>query len=279
MRLIVRRSFIFILYFTGFCTGQVNLSIVEYRPFPEKISLLDIEPTQVKWSIANRFLLLDENKRELLELGPFGDVNLAGGLGRQRSRYGELVWMGISPEGIRVVDRLENEIAHLDYRLNPVQTVALDQRIFPEMAALDPWGRLFMYTRTYNGIYIFEKSHLDKVPFISFSKEFSSTFCMKAMEINQDGELAVLGCDGIFHYFTQNGQRQASFPSTIEQAEFLVSVRRDWLIFNREGHGISVNSQAHLSIPGSSVPVIDIASMNRSIAVLSKDHILILDVK
>ena len=181
MRLIVRRSFIFILYFTGFCTGQVNLSIVEYRPFPEKISLLNIDPTQVKWSIANRFLLLDENKRELLELGPFGDVNLAGGLGRQRSRYGELVWMGISPQGIRVVDRLENEIAHLDYRLNPVQTVALDQRIFPEMAALDPWGRLFMYSRTYNGIYIFEKSHLDKVPFISFSKEFSSTFCMKAM--------------------------------------------------------------------------------------------------
>ena len=136
-----------------------------------------------------------------------------------------------------------------------------------------------MYSRTYNGIYIFEKSHLDKVPFISFSKEFSSTFCMKAMEINQDGELAILGCDGIFHHFSQNGQRQASFPSTIEQAEFLVSVRRDWLIFNREGHGISVNSLDHLSIPGSSVPVIDIASMNRSIAVLSKDHILILDVK
>ena len=102
---------------------------------------------------------------------------------------------------------------------------------------------------------------------------------MKAMEINQDGELAVLGCDGIFHHFSQNGQRQVSFPSTIEQAEFLVSVRRDWLIFNREGHGISVNSQAHLSIPGSSVPVMDIASMNRSIVVLSKDHILILDVK
>ena len=64
----------------------MNLSIAEYRPFPEKISLLDIEPTQVNWSIANRFLLLDENKRELLELGPFGDLNLAGGLGRQRAR-------------------------------------------------------------------------------------------------------------------------------------------------------------------------------------------------
>ena len=259
--------------------GQIKLSIAEYRPFPEKLSLLDIEPTKMSWSIANRFLLLDEHKRELLELGTFGDVNLAGGLGQKSSRYGELVWMGISPQGIRIVDRLENEIIHLDFRLNPVQTVTLDQRIFPEKAALDPWGNLYLYSRAFNSIFIFNKGELDPTPFVNFSKEIGSAFCMADMEINQDGDLGILDCDGLIHFFSQNGQKQASFPTTIDQAAFLISVRSDWFVFNQNGAGISINSQEKVSIPGASVPVLDMESMNRSIAVLAKDHILILDVK
>ena len=50
-------------------------------------------------------------------------------------------------------------------------------------------------------------------------------------------------------------------------------------IRDRKGDGISINTGDHLSIPASSIPVMDIRSMNRSIAVLTKDHILILDVK
>ena len=79
----LHKYFLFILLSITLCSGQVNLSIAEYRPFPEKLSLLDFEPTKMSWSIANRFLLLDEHKRELLELGTFGDVNLAGGLGQK----------------------------------------------------------------------------------------------------------------------------------------------------------------------------------------------------
>ena len=50
-------------------------------------------------------------------------------------------------------------------------------------------------------------------------------------------------------------------------------------VFNIQGSGVSIYSGDHLSIPASSIPVMDIRSMNRSIAVLTKDHILILDVK
>ena len=259
--------------------SQVKLSIVEYRPFPEKLSILDIEPSRINWSIANKFILLDERNRELFELGPFGNLNLNGGFGKTVSRYGELVWMGISPAGIQLVDRLENEIVILDYRLDPIQTIPLDERIFPEQATLDPWGRLFLYSRGYNSIYLYENFHLDKMPFIDLSKIFSSGFCLQDLGVNQDGEIALLGCDGIFHSFSYNGQKLLSFPSTINNAQFLVSVRDDWFIFNSNGDGISIKTETPLSIPGSSIPVIDIASMNRSIAILANDHILILDVK
>lgn len=259
--------------------GQPRFDIAEYRPFPENLSILNLEPTQLSWSIGNKFLLLDQNNAELFELGPFSDFYFSGGMGRRNSKYGELVWMGVSPMGIQIVDRLENEIIHLDFRLNPIQTISLNQRIFPEIVALDPWGRLFIYSRTYNGIFIFERSNIDKMPFIDFSKEYLSNYCILDMTINEDGELGILSCDGILHMYSQNGKKQLSIPLVLSEPEFLVSLRDDWLVFNKSGECRSINFLNLMSIPGSSVPIQDVASMNKSVAILSKDHILILNVK
>ena len=277
--LTLRNLPLLILFISNLVLGQISLSITEYRPFPEKITLLDIEPTVLSWSIANRFLLLDQNQRELIELGPFGNVNLASGLGQAGHTYGELVWMGISPEGIWVLDRIENLISHLDYRLNPVRTEKLELRIFPENAALDPWGRMFLLSRTYNSIFIFENGSLVQAPFIDLSREFETSLCLKDMSVNQDGDLAILDCEGEVHFFNRLGQRQVSYPTEIPDAEFLAAIRGHWFVFNKNGKGVSVKSQEKVSIPGASVPVIDVAAMNRSLAVLSRDHILILNAK
>ncbi len=273
------KIFIFTFLLLSLLIGQSRLTIVEYRPFPDDLSILNLIPTKVNWSIANKFLLLDQDNSELFEIGPFGDINLSSGIGMQNNRYGELIWMGVSPLGIQVVDRLENEIVHLDFRLNPIQTIPLNQHIYPEMAALDPWGRLFFYSKTYNGIFVYDRSHLNNIPFIDFYKEFSSNYCIIDMAVNQEGDLAIIGCDGIFHEFSQNGQIQRSTPSSIGQSQFLVSLRDDWLLFNIDGECYSINSQNHMSVPGSSIPIIDVISMNRSLAVLSKDHIMILNVQ
>ena len=277
---ILRNYFLPLLFCFYFVLGRTpELSIVEYRPFPEKIFLLGVEPTQLNWSIANKFLLLDENRSELLEVGPFGDINLTSGFTRQESRFGELIWMGIAPNGIRIIDRMENEMIYLDYRLNEIQTVSFEQRIFPEMATIDPWGRMYLYSKTYNGIFIFERSELNTIPFIDLSKEYSSLHCLIDISSNQDGDLALLSCDGYLQHYSRNGQKLFSTIIKIDDPAFLVSLRDDWLVFNIQGNGVSINSGDLMSIPASSIPVMDIRSMNRSIAVLTKDHILILDVK
>ena len=45
----------------------------------------------------------------------------------------------------------------------------------------------------------------------------------------------------------------------------------------RNGEGLSLFLNNMLEIPEVSIPILDIKSMNRSVAVLSKDHILILN--
>ncbi|MBT3179766.1 MAG: hypothetical protein HOB40_06245 [Candidatus Marinimicrobia bacterium] len=271
-----------LVFFFGFFTllwGQVTLSIAEYRPFPDKIALLNIQPTKVGWSIANKFLLLDANQRELIELGLFGDVTLASGISSNSRSFGELSWLGVSPKGIEVVDRLENEVSILDYRLNHVLSTELEPRIFPEKCAIDSWGRLFLFSRTYNAIFVLEHKQLNKKPFIDLTREFSQSVCVLDLEVDQDGNLLLLDCSGMVHVFNRLGKIQFHYPSKIDNAEFLVPVRNRLFVFNTLGEGISINTDERVSIPGASVPVLDMVSMNRSIAVLAKDHILVLDVK
>ena len=67
--------------------------------------------------------------------------------------------------------------------------------------------------------------------------------------------------------------------SLLEDPKFLVPVRDDWFIFNQNGIGVSIQSDERVIIPGVSLPVVDMVSLNRSIALLLKDHILVLDVK
>ena len=56
-------------------------------------------------------------------------------------------------------------------------------------------------------------------------------------------------------------------------------LRNFWFVFNRNGEGESIIKKIKLQIPDVSIPIIDVKSMNRSLAVLSKDHILILNAK
>ncbi len=275
----LRKYGIIFIFWANVGLAQVSVSIAEYRPFPEKIELLGIEPTKVGWSIANNLLLLDVNHSELIELSSFGDVTLSGGFNQRSSSFNELIWMGLSPNGIQVVDRLENKIITLDYRLNSMGESKLNRHIFPELGALDSWGRLFLYSRTYNVIFSVEQKRLIETPFIDLTKEFGKSACLKDLEVNQDGELAFLDCDGTVHIFNRLGQVQLYYPSKIDNAEFLVPVRQRWFVFNTQGEGRSIKTNETVTIPVASLPVVDIASLNRSLAILSNDHILILDVK
>ena len=269
-----------LLCWFSFCFGQsAKLLIKEYRPFPEKISLLGIKPTQFNWSISNKFLLLDKNRDELLEIDQFGNLNLASGISMLNTVYGELTWVGIFPEGIRVIDRLENKIIFLDYLLNALYENSIDPKLYPDLGSSDPWGRIFLYSKTYNGVFIYENSYSNILPFIDFSKYDNTFNCFIDMASNQDGNLAMLSCDGTFYEYNQNGKRRMYFQVNLDNAEFLISLRDDWLIFNRDGIGLSINTGLSFSIPKSSIPILDAQSLNKDIAILTKDHILILNVQ
>ncbi len=208
-----------------------------------------------------------------------GEVKFSSGFGRRYNRYGELIWAGISPIGIQVVDRLENAIIILDLNLNFMHKILINHNLYPEMAQIDPWGKLFIYSNTHNGIFIFEDNYISKKPFIDFSKEFYSNYCIKDFAISSDGHIGILGCDGKFNEFSQNGLNKGSIPTDIRNPLFLISIRDDWFVFNSDGKCFLISSLERISLPKISTPILDIATINQSIAILTKEQILVLNVR
>ena len=278
-RPIFRKYSFFILFFSQFICGQISdFEIKEYFSLPERISELGLKPTKFSWSIGNQFILIDEVKNQIMDVNPIGHLSFPSGLS-ENSVYGQFIWAGIIPEGIGVIDRLENSINYLDVRLNTNSLLYFNQKIYPELAAVNSWGVIHLYSHTYNSIYTVERSRFNSSPFIDFTKERLSSDCFIDMSLNDDSELLLLACNGIAYVFSLNGKIKTSMPVSINDPKHVIAFGDDWLVFNEDGIALSINTNIKYTLPQSSTPLVDVQSKNNSIAILSLNQILILDVK
>ena len=278
-RPIFRKYSFFILYIFQFICGQISdFKIKEYFPLPETISELGLKPTKFSWSIGNKFIFIDEVKNQIMDVNTIGHLSFPSGLS-ENSVYGQFIWAGIIPEGIGVIDRLENSINYLDVRLNTNSLLYFNQKIYPELAAVNSWGVIHLYSQTYNSIYTVERSRFNSSPFIDLTKERLSSHCFIDMSLNGDGDLLLLACNGTAYVFSLNGKIKTSMPVSINDPKHVIAIGDDWFVFNDDGIALSINTNIKYRLPQSSMPLVDVQSKNNSIAILSLNQILILDVK
>ena len=278
-RPIFRKYSFFIFYIFHFICGQISdFKIKEYFPLPEKISELGLKPTKFNWSIGNQFILIDEVKNQIMDVNPIGHLSFPSGLS-ENSVYGQFIWAGIIPEGIGVVDRLENSINYLDVRLNTNSFLYFSHKIYPELAAVNSWGVIHLYSQTYNSIYTVERSRFNSTPFIDFTKERLSSNCFIDMSLNDESDLLLLACNGIAYVFSLNGKIKTSMPVSIKDPKHVIAFGDDWLVFNDDGIALSINTNIKYRLPQPSATLVDVQSKNNLIAILSLNQILILDVK
>ena len=213
-----------------------------------------------------------------MNVNPNGKLSFPSGLS-ENSVYGEFIWAGIIPEGVGVVDRLENSINYLDIRLNTNSVLDFSQKIYPEMAAVNSSGVIHLFSQTYNSIYTVEGSRFNSSPFIDFTKERLSSNCFIDMSLNDNNDLFLLGCDGIAYVFSLNGKLKTSTPASIYDPKHVIAIGDDWFVFNDHDIALSLNTNTKYRLPQSSTPLVDVQSKTSAIAILSISQILILDVK
>jgi len=259
--------------------AQPNLSVVTYQAFPPELNILNINPSSIEWGVAGSFLLLDKIDNQLVSIGSLYGMQTVGGFGRGSFSFSEPIWVGVDPHGISIIDRLENKVIQLDYRLNYMGEINLEPKLYPDLATIDQWGRILIYSSQFHSVFSLEHRLLNKIPLIDLNRFSKISFCIKQLNVNENGDIGLLDCDSNFHLFSRHGEYKNSFTSNIKSGEFLVPLRNSWFVFNTIGEGESIIKKIKLQIPNVSLPVVDVKSLNRSLAVLSKDHILILNAK
>lgn len=181
-------------------------------------------------------------------------------------------------DGVKVLDRLENTLIHLDFNLNHIQSIKLEKNIYPNKAAVFPWGDIIMYSKSFNGLFLFSNGSLDESLFINFFKEFGTNLCLNDLNINEDGDIGILSCDGKLTIFNQNGMKKNTYSNQLIDSKYLISYSSDWLIFNNHGNAFKLGGKTKYYIDLGYNTIIDIKNINQSLAVLTKDHILFMDV-
>ena len=252
--------------------AQTVFKIADYKMFPPEMEILDIKPDIVEWGVGGSYLLLDKINHQLVSVGSLSGMQMVGGFGRKAVSFSEPIWVGVAPDGILLIDRLENKIILLDYRLTYMYDISLEPRLYPDIAAIDHWGTVYMYSSQYHSIFALKQKTLIQNPYIDLRTFNNIDYCLSQIEINQGGNIGLLGCDNSVHIFSRHGKYQKSYYPDLVSVDFLVALRDDWLLFNKDGDGLSLLSNERLTIPDVSVPIKDIKSMNKSVAILSKEY-------
>jgi hypothetical protein len=135
-----------------------------------------------------------------------------------------------------------------------------------------------MYSKVFNGLFLFSNGFLDENLFINFFKEFGSNICLNDLKINETGEIGILECNGELTIFNQNGKKKYTYLNQLNDTQHIISFNSDWFIFNSSGGAVNSDNEAKYFMDLGYNKILDIKIINRSIAVLTNDHILFMDV-
>ena len=279
MRNSIKHSFIyFFIVFYSLLFSKENFKIVEIKPIPKTVKKYAFKASSLAGSFANGILLLDKSKRIIIEISGQNKINFSGGLVSNQFIYGDYIWMDSMPDGVKVLDRLENTLIHLDFNLNHVQSIKLGKNIYPNRAAAFPWGDIIIHSELFNGLFFFSNGSLDKSLFINFFKEFGTNICLNDLNVNVNGDIGILSCDGLLTIFNQNGMKKHTYSEQLIDSKHLISYNSDWLIFNSFGNAVKLDDKTKYYIDLGYNTILDIKNINQSLAVLTKEHILFMDV-
>jgi len=268
-----------LIFISSLILSQNRLNVIEHLEFPEKLKKNDIQPNILTGSFSDAYLMLDYYKQVIIKIDLSGKTTFSSAVGDNSFQYGDFVWIDVMPDGIKVLDKLDNKILHLDHNLNKIQTIKLSEDIYPDKASSFSWGDILLYSKTYNGIYIIENGELNEKIFINLYKEFNSKICLEDFEINQDGEIGILHCNGELTLFSQNGKKKITYPNILKDAKFLVAINSEWLYFDKNGNGRFVEEKVNNNLIVPAMSILDVTSKNGFINVLTKDYILTMDVQ
>jgi len=230
------------------------------------------------WSIGNHFLVLDKELGSIYKFTLFQDFFKSVKYYNLTESFGELVGILVNSSGVAIFDKNYNQIFKLDYDLNPLTIDILDIPLYPEKVTIDSWGRINIYSKRLNGVFIYENG-IDEKKIINLDHIPSFGNCISDIEVNSNGDIAILDCKGEVYIFNVLGKFRYSFSPTLKYSKYIIPYKSNWIVFNYDGIGVNLTDRSKITLPETKFKLKDITVMDNKIAILYNSYISILNVQ
>ena len=94
---------------TSLVLSQNKLNIIEHLDFSENLKQNEIQPNILSSSYYDGYLMLDFYKQVIIKIDLSGETTFSSAIGDNSFQYGDFVWLDVMPDGIKVLDKLDNE--------------------------------------------------------------------------------------------------------------------------------------------------------------------------
>ena len=229
---------------------------------------------KIFWSIDNYFLILDKEIGSVYKFNSSYNRNKKIKNYNISEKFGKIVGIVSNSSGTKIIDQSNNQIFILDNDLNLLSIDILDLEIYPNVAAIDLWGKINLYSKRLNGIFLYEKD-IENRALINFDQIQKFGNCVLDIEISTNGSIGVLDCDGRVYIFNMFGKFQYSYSLSIKNPRFILPYKDNWLVFQENGIGLNINNRTNVYLPETKLKLKDITFRGNKIAALYDSYILV----
>ena len=242
--------------------------------FPKEFESFDFFPDNIS-SGPSGFYLLDNKSRQIAYLSNDGKYKIEGGFGSGTSAFIDPVCILISNLYVWVVERTNNMIHSLDYKLNFVKSSEFEP-IYPEFAAVDSWDQIYLYSNLDRMLYRFNPFTEHTLEFIDLSVWSDQCGNIEAISVLESGDV-FLFCKDQQLLFQFNRVGRLIKISSVENldVDFVTSYNSRILLLNKNGNGSVFPGAKEIKLPVTET-ILGISSYQGGLSILHSDHIIIL---
>ncbi|MEA1880788.1 MAG: hypothetical protein U9N31_00055 [Candidatus Marinimicrobia bacterium] len=208
-------------------------------------------------------------------------VHVEGGYGVGDAGLFDPVDMASHHLDIFILGRSENRISRFDPQLNFIQSIPVsneDGGLFPTVMGINSRGWIYVYSPEKNEIYRVDVHSIGLDRFMDLNTLSGTENCVSAMRFGRNDRLALLlDCVSEVHLFTRSGKLERRFRIEIEDPEFILPIKKSWLILNQKGDA-QILGETPFALMKNGVPIQDVMIDEGFFNILTDSELIILDI-
>ncbi len=228
--LLFKRLFILaVLWVICFAYEPINLA----REIALRQITAELSPEQIIAVGHDRFVLLDQESKEIFLIDQNGIIKRSGGFGQGLESFSEPTDIVVSKLDVLVSDRFNHALVHFDYNLNLIGSksfsAAVPKPFYTDLIIANPLGEPYILSRLYGELWELNGGIRPTIEFYQYGINSESIIDAAS---DQSGNIAILSDTDEIILFNRYGRLIKHYKVLVDHPVNIFRVQNEWVVIN-----------------------------------------------